>query len=377
MGISTLMMFKKEKDSTLQVYLVGGAVRDKLLGLPGHERDWVVVGSTPEEMLQKGYIPVGKEFPVFLHPETHEEYALARTERKVGKGYQGFVFYADPTVTLEEDLKRRDLTINAMAEVEAQIIDPYGGKEDLQKKLFRHVSEAFQEDPVRILRLARFSSKLPDFTVHPDTLKLMQVMVNNGEVDALVPERVWQELVRALGEKTPLRFFEVLEDCGALSKLFPWVHLNSVGMQTLTRSIEQYDAVKIRFSILCHDLSVNEIQQWNERYRLPNEFSELALLTAKLSPKFQDLFTQSPEFILDFMMAADPLRRPERFEELLDIFRMIYPDQKNQIDHLKRLTTAIQNIDTRALQEQGLQGKAFADELRRLRVQTITSNKQK
>jgi tRNA nucleotidyltransferase (CCA-adding enzyme) len=208
----------------MEVYLVGGAVRDRLLGRPVHERDWVVVGARPEELERDGFVPVGREFPVFLHPQTHEEYALARLERKVGLGYKGFTTQFAPDVTLEEDLKRRDLTINAMAETPAgEVIDPYGGRRDLEARLLRHVSEAFVEDPVRILRVARFAARYANlgFRVAEDTVALMKRMTESGEVDALVPERVWQETERALGETRPDVFFETLRGCGALAKIFP------------------------------------------------------------------------------------------------------------------------------------------------------------
>ncbi len=205
-------------------YLVGGAVRDQLLGLEPEERDWVVLGSTPEEMMARGFRPVGKDFPVFIHPETGEEYALARTERKVARGYHGFEFHADPEVTLEEDLRRRDLTINAIAmDEKGELIDPFGGSDDLEQGMLRHVSPAFREDPVRILRVARFAARFArwGFRVSHGTNKLMEQMVDDGEVDALVPERVWKETERALGEQTPSRFFQVLSGCGALERLFP------------------------------------------------------------------------------------------------------------------------------------------------------------
>ena len=208
----------------MEVYLVGGAVRDKLLGLPVHERDWVVVGARPEDLEKLGYMSVGKEFPVFLHPETKEEHALARLERKVAPGYRGFTTQFSPDVTLEDDLRRRDLTINAIAEKPSgELVDPYGGQQDLQARVLRHVSEAFVEDPVRILRLARFAARFADlgFTVAQETLALMKQMVASGEVDALVPERVWQETERALGESRPDVFFQTLRDCGALAVIFP------------------------------------------------------------------------------------------------------------------------------------------------------------
>jgi tRNA nucleotidyltransferase (CCA-adding enzyme) len=206
----------------MKIYTVGGAVRDALLGRPVVDRDYIVVGATPAEMVALGYRQVGQDFPVFLHPRTHEEYALARTERKSGHGYKGFTVYAAPEVTLEEDLCRRDLTINAMAEDESgNLIDPYGGQADLQARLFRHVSPAFAEDPVRILRVARFAARFTDFSVAPDTLALMRRIVEEGEVDSLVPERVWQEIARGLMEEMPSRMFRVLRECGALARLFP------------------------------------------------------------------------------------------------------------------------------------------------------------
>ena len=212
----------------MQIYMVGGAVRDRLLGRPVNDHDWVVVGATPEQMLELGYLPVGRDFPVFLHPETREEYALARTERKSGRGYRGFVVESSPNVTLEEDLSRRDLTINSIASSADStgatvLFDPYHGVQDLQARLLRHVTDSFREDPVRILRVARFAARFADFTVAPETMQLMREMVEHGEVDHLVPERVWQELARGLMEAKPSRMFEVLRECGALQVLLPEV----------------------------------------------------------------------------------------------------------------------------------------------------------
>ncbi|MGZ5272455.1 MAG: multifunctional CCA addition/repair protein, partial [Ramlibacter sp.] len=255
----------------MQTYMVGGAVRDALLGLPVNDRDWVVVGATPQEMALAGYLPVGRDFPVFLHPETREEYALARTERKTGRGYHGFAFHAEPGVTLEDDLARRDLTINAMAQdADGRLIDPFHGQRDLQARVLRHVTDAFREDPVRILRLARFAARFAQFTVAPETTELMRDMVDAGEVDALVAERVWQELARGLMERTPSRMFEVLRGCGALARLLPevdrlWgvpqradyhpevdtgVHL----MMVLDMSARLDASLPVRFACLTHDL---------------------------------------------------------------------------------------------------------------------------
>ena len=260
------------KISEMKVYLVGGAVRDALLGLSGSDRDWLVVGSTPEEMVSLGYQAVGKDFPVFLHPETREEYALARTERKTARGYKGFVVHAAPDVSLEEDLARRDLTINAIAQdpLSGEIFDPYGGRQDLTNKVLRHVTEAFREDPVRILRIARFAARFPDFEVAPQTLALMRAMVDEGEVDALISERVWQEVARGLMAQQPSRMLQVLRACGALQRLLPEVdrlygvpqraeyhpeidtgiHLEMV----LDQSALHNAILEVRFACLCHDL---------------------------------------------------------------------------------------------------------------------------
>ena len=269
----------------MKIYLVGGAVRDKLLGLPIKEKDWVVVNATVDDMLALRYRQVGKEFPVFLHPKTGEEYALARMERKVKPGYQGFTFDTSPDVSLEEDLIRRDLTVNAMAEGEdGKLTDPYGGKKDLDAKVLRHVSPAFAEDPVRILRVGRFFARYAQlgFTIAPETIALMKQMVQAGEVNALVAERVWKELERALGEKNPEKFFEALAICDALPILFPGIQINSDGMKALTAAAILSDKSVIRFAALLHALpdAKQTISSLCDRYRVPNSFRELALLTA-------------------------------------------------------------------------------------------------
>ena len=300
----------------MQTYLVGGAVRDELLGQPTADRDYVVVGATPEAMLAAGFRPVGKDFPVFLHPRTHEEYALARTERKTGRGYHGFSFHAAPEVTLEEDLARRDLTINAMAQdAEGRIVDPFGGQADIAQRVLRHVGSAFVEDPVRILRLARFAARFSDFSVAPETRQLMQTMVANGEVDHLVAERVWQELAKGLMEARPSRMFEVLRDCGALARLLPEIDALfgvpqrpdyhpeiDAGIHTLM-ALDQsalFDCpLAVRFAALTHDLgkattpadilprhigheerSGPLLEGLCQRLRVPNDCRDLALMTA-------------------------------------------------------------------------------------------------
>lgn len=359
----------------MKVYLVGGAVRDKLLGIPVKERDWVVVGATPEELLAQGYKPVGKDFPVFLHPDTHEEYALARTERKTGKGYTGFVFHADPSVSLEDDLKRRDLTINAMAEDEnGKLVDPYHGRQDLENKCFRHVSDAFSEDPVRILRAARFAAKLPEFSVDPNTNQLMQDMVGNGEVDALVAERVWQEFQRALTEKNPCRFIDVLQDCGALAKLFPNLTPNGAGTQKLAGALTATQNPVIRFAILLHPLREEEITSLCSHYRAPTEYRDLARLVASNLQIYPSIAEQPAETILAFIKKTDALRRRERFQDFLIACELCAPSGGLNT-WLINLVTKLKNSDTKALQERGLKGQDFAKALLELQTDIIDTHK--
>jgi len=360
--------------SHLQIYLVGGAVRDTLLGLPVKEKDWVVVGATPEEMIAQGFNPVGKDFPVFLHPKTHEEYALARTERKVEKGYKGFTFHAATDVTLEEDLKRRDLTINAMAQTPAgEIIDPYNGQADLKNKILRHVSPAFQEDPVRILRLARFSTKFPDFNIHPDTLTLMKNMVNAGEVNALVPERVWQELSRALSNTQPIRFFEVLENCGALPILFPQINIASNGMDALKYATELSESDVIRFAALLHDLPEHDIETLCRHYRIPNDYIDLAVLVSRQGSKFEKMQDAKAEDVLNFILAIDALRRPKRFNNFLMTLRAVKPNFNSATEEkIQKAIKAIKGVDIKPLQDKNLKGEDFAHALKKLRIEAIS-----
>lgn len=337
----------------MQIYVVGGAVRDELLGLPIKDRDYVVVGSTVEAMLGQGFKPVGKDFPVFLHPKTHEEYALARTERKTASGYKGFAIHASPDVTLEEDLARRDLTINAIAKsADGSLIDPFNGQADIQTKTLRHVSDAFAEDPVRILRAARFAARFTQFTVAPNTNALMQHMVENGEVDALVAERVWQELAKGLMEEKPSRMFEVLRDCGALKVILPeldalWgvpqppqhhpeidtgVHV----MMVIDYAAKQNFSLAIRFAALMHDLgkgttpkdalprhigheerSVKLLKDICTRLRVPNDCKELANIVAKFHGKLHQALQMKPETLLTFLMELDAIRQPARFKDFL------------------------------------------------------------
>ena len=400
----------------MDTYLVGGAVRDKLLGLPVKERDWVVVGATPAEILARGYKQVGKDFPVFLHPETHEEYALARTERKTAPGYKGFAVHAAPDVTLEQDLERRDLTINAMAETpDGRVIDPFGGRRDLEARRLRHVSPAFAEDPVRILRVARFAARLArwNFTVADETLALMKRMVDNGEVDALVPERVWQELVRALGEDHPARFFEVLRACGALVRLFPEIerlfgvpqpprHHPEVDSGVHTLMVLELAARLspdpcVRFAALTHDLgkgetpaeewphhhgheqrSVRLVQALCRRLRASNDYRDLAVLTARYHGHCHRAAELRPSTLLDTLQALDAFRRPQRFEQFL---LACEADARGRVGRedapypqaawLRAARQAAAAVNAAALADDGLQGEALARELRRLRLDAV------
>jgi tRNA nucleotidyltransferase (CCA-adding enzyme) len=337
----------------MQIYKVGGCVRDALMGVAASDRDWVVVGATPQAMQAAGFQPVGRDFPVFLHPRTHEEYALARTERKTAPGYHGFAFHAAPDVTLEDDLRRRDLTINAMAQAEdGRLIDPYGGQADLQARLLRHVSDAFAEDPVRILRLARFAARWPDFRVADETRALMRQMVAAGEVDALVPERVWQELSRGLMEARPSRLFEVLRDCGALARLLPevdrlWgvpqraehhpevdtgVHL----MMVLDMAARLGASLPVRYACLGHDLgkgttpadvlprhlghegrSARLLKGLGERLRVPVDCRELADVVAREHGNIHMSAGLGAAAAVRLLERCDALRKPQRFADVL------------------------------------------------------------
>ena len=401
----------------MNAYLVGGAVRDRLLGLEPKERDWVVLGATPEEMVAQGFRPVGRDFPVFLHPETHEEYALARTERKTAPGYHGFIFHAAPDVTLEEDLRRRDLTINAMAMTpEGDIIDPFGGEDDLQEGILRHVSPAFREDPVRILRVARFAARFAGwgFRVSHGTNVLMRQMVADGEVDALVPERVWQETERALAEATPSRFFQVLHGCGALERLFPElarlfgvpqpeVHHPEVDtgvhvLMVLDAAARLSDDTRVRFAALMHDLGKGEtprerwprhpgheqrgvslVERLCERLRAPREHSDLAKLVAAHHGQFRRIGGElTAEAIVRTLEALDAIRRPGRFEQFLLACEADLRGRKGfgdavfpQAGLFRRAREAAAALDVQPIVARGLSGKAIGTELRRARVEAV------
>ncbi len=376
----------------MQVYLVGGAVRDELLGIAVKDKDFVVVGSTPEEMIAAGFKPVGKDFPVFLHPKTHDEYALARTERKTAKGYKGFVVHASPEVTLEEDLARRDLTINAIAkDSTGKFIDPYNGLADIQSKTLRHVSHAFAEDPVRILRAARLSARFQDFSLAPETNQLMQQMVASGEVDALVAERVWQELAKGLMEDKPSRMFDVLRACCALKKILPeldklWgvpqsaqyhpeidtgVHV----MLAIDYAARQNYALAVRFATLMHDLGkgvtpaellpqhigheargIHLVKDVCKRLRVPNDCKELAQIVSKFHGKLHQVLQMKPSTLLSFIVELDAIRQPERFKDFL---RACEADSRGRTglenhatpaaDLMQKVLAAAMNVDAGAV----------------------------
>ncbi|WP_291988685.1 multifunctional CCA addition/repair protein [Candidatus Accumulibacter sp. ACC007] len=338
----------------MEIFTVGGAIRDELLGLPVQDRDYVVVGASPEDMLARGFKPVGRDFPVFLHPQSHAEYALARTERKTGRGYKGFAFRAAPEVSLSEDLARRDLTINAIARsADGMLIDPHRGVDDLAARVLRHVGPAFVEDPVRVLRLARFAARFTAFTVAPETMALAQEMVASGELDHLVPERVWQELAKGLLEEKPSRMFDVLRECGALRRLLPeldrlygvpqraemhpeidtGVHV----MMVVDRSAQRGCTLPVRFAVLLHDLGkgdtaaadlprhpgheVRSVELANavcKRLRVPVECRDLALLVARHHGDIHRAGQLAAAEIVTLLENTDALRRPERFEQLLE-----------------------------------------------------------
>jgi tRNA nucleotidyltransferase (CCA-adding enzyme) len=404
----------------MKTYLVGGAVRDKLLGYPFHEKDWVVVGATPEIMEQQGFTPVGKDFPVFLHPKTKEEYALARTERKTGRGYAGFSFYCGEDVTLEDDLIRRDLTINAMAEDEnGLVVDPYGGKQDITNKKLRHVSNAFLEDPVRILRIARFAARYHHlgFTVADETNALMREMVNNGEVDHLVSERVWKEMERALGEAAPDIFIQSLRDCGALARLFPEIdalfgvpqtaiHHPEIDtgihtLMSLQQAAKMTKNICIRFATLLHDLgkgttpkeewprhiaheerSIALVKNVCERIAAPKDYKELALIVAQWHTHCHRALELKPATLLKTLQLTDAFRRPERFDQFLmcseadargrtGFEERDYP----QANYFRGALVACQAINAKEVSERGFVGKEFGDEINRLRLTALTDYK--
>lgn len=400
----------------MKIYLVGGAVRDTLLNLPVVDHDWVVVGATPADLLALGYQQVGKDFPVFLNPQTHEEYALARTERKSGQGYTGFTCYAAPDVTLEEDLLRRDLTINAMARGDdGVLVDPYNGKADLNARLLRHVSDAFGEDPLRVLRVARFAARFASlgFTVAPETSALMQQMAESGELASLTAERVWKETEKALQSQSPQVYFQVLRDCGALKVLFPeidalfgvpapekWHPEIDTGVHTLMTlaiAAQLSPELDIRFSALCHDLGkgitpqelwphhyghgpagVRLVEKLCQRLRVPNPVRELAKLVAEYHDLIHTVNKLRPETLLKLFDAIDVWRKPQRLEQMIltseadargrtGFENNPYP----QGDYLRQAYQVANAVSVKEVVESGLQGLAIRDEVKRRRQQAL------
>lgn len=397
----------------METYLVGGSVRDQLLGLDITDRDWVVVGATPEQMIADGYKAVGKDFPVFLHPETQEEYALARTERKTAPGYTGFNIHASPEVTLEQDLARRDLTINAIAQTESgQLIDPHNGQQDLENKVLRHVTPAFDEDPVRVLRLARFAARF-GFTVADETKTLIQTMIDKGELDALVPERVWQELAKALQTEQPSLFFTTLREVNALSILFPeidrlfgvpqvpkWHPEIDTGvhvMMVLDQAAKLSKDVGVLFAALCHDLgkgttpadilpqhnghearSIELTEALCQRLRLPSDIQSLALKTAEYHTHVHLLFELKSSTILDVIEGLDAYRKPQQFEQFLLASEADFrgrpgyetADMPNA-DIFRQCYQSTQQIDVKAIVEKGYTGQAISEQIRQQRIKII------
>ncbi len=344
----------------MKAYVVGGAGRDELLGLPVKDRDHVVVGATPEPRVRLGYRPVGKDFPVFLHPQTHEEYALARTERKSGRGYKGFAVHAAPDVTLEEDLRRRDLTINAMARAEdGTLIDPFGGQNDLRSRVLRHVSEAFAEDPVRILRVARFAARF-DFQVDAHTMDLMRNMVSTGEADALVPERVWQELAKGLCEPRPQRMFEVLDACGLRAKLLPKVN---------NAAFNFHGSLGVRFALLAWPLEEAAVTALCERLRVPNDVRELALNASRNRDALLAAARATPQALLELLKRADAFRRPERFAELLETARLAAPGL--DVARVERALAAAAAVDAGAIAASAPSARAIPKMIDEARTRAI------
>ncbi|MBS9432993.1 multifunctional CCA addition/repair protein [Photorhabdus hainanensis] len=406
----------------MRVYLVGGAVRDRLLNFPVNERDWVVVGGTPEELLSQGYQQVGKDFPVFLHPKTHEEYALARTERKSGQGYTGFTCYAAPDVTLEDDLQRRDLTINAIAQTPTgELVDPYHGVDDLNNRILRHVSDAFFEDPLRVLRVARFAARFAHlgFTIAPETQVLMSNMAINGELSALTPERVWKETEKALVTHSPQVFFQVLRDCDALAVLFPeidnlfgvpapekWHPEIDTGIHTLMVlkvATELTDEVDSRFAALCHDLGkgltppeqwphhyghgpagVKLVDQLCQRLRVPNSARDLAKLAAQYHDLVHTVAQLRPKTLLKLFDAIDAWRKPQRIEQLIIISeadargRTGFEDTPYpQGDYLQQAFKVACKVQVKNIVDSGLRGADIGHELRRQRQRALAEWKQR
>ena len=365
----------------MKIYQVGGAVRDQLLGRPVVERDWVVVGGDPKTLIAQGYQPVGKDFPVFLHPQTKEEYALARTERKTGQGYTGFACYAGSEVTLEQDLLRRDLSVNAMAMDDAgYLIDPYGGQDDLAQRVLRHVSPAFVEDPLRVLRVARFAATLADysFTIADETIRLMKTIVASGELVTLTPERVWKEWQKALKSTAPQRFFQVLQACNATEVLFPKLPLTPVTLTALEWSASLQNDPVINFAVLLHDYP--DILTLSERYRVPRSYREVAQLCQQNLATFLSIQPHQHEIILSLLERLDALRKKERWEQWCVACQIIQSTQvatstllAQPYQILMRAWQAADNVKAGDHVQKGLSGPDIKKAIRSQRLQAIAA----
>jgi len=387
--------------ASMDIYLVGGAVRDQLLELPVRERDWVVVGANAQQLLDLGYKPVGKDFPVFLHPQTHEEYALARTERKTGPGYSGFEFHATEDVTLEQDLLRRDLTINAIAQDNnGLLIDPYQGQEDLRNGVLRHVSPSFAEDPVRILRVARFAARFAHFGFHVahSTNALMQQMVENSEVDALVAERVWAETQKALDEDQPVRFFEVLRGCGALARIFPVVdtawpdpghndHNQDAPvfcMQVLQQAVELSEYSDVRFAALCcgiyhgtttdrRDQVQENLDQMMRAIRVQKQWCNLTRTAMRTLDTVMQSTPLTAAELLELLQSCDAFRQPQRMNKLMPVWQAVANVRQQTLDYdrIHKSLQAALTVDARALSQSGMKGDEIGKVLQAQRLQAI------
>jgi tRNA nucleotidyltransferase (CCA-adding enzyme) len=364
----------------METYLVGGAVRDQLLDYPFVERDWVVVGATPKQMLEQGYRQVGRDFPVYLHPETNEEYALARTERKSGGGHTGFVCNADPTVTLEEDLSRRDLTVNAIARAEnGELIDPYGGQADLEQRILRHVSPAFVEDPLRVLRVARFLARYQHlgFSIAPTTLALMRNIAESGEIQLLPAERIWSELVRALQQRSPAAFFTSLQQCTALNLVMPELEDLENSMARLQNASTAGAEDASLFAVLLAELAPGRVEALCKRLHAPRRFRELALLTSRCGNAFQQVLTLPAEGLLQVLEQTDSLRRPARFDQFIACCELAWPGTKANGDFLRQALQVCSEVDSRELASADISGVELGQRIReerRRRLAKLTGN---
>jgi tRNA nucleotidyltransferase (CCA-adding enzyme) len=359
-----------------KIYLVGGSVRDRLLNLPIVDRDWVVVGATPDELLSLGYQQVGKDFPVFLHPTTKEEYALARTERKSGKGYTGFICDFSKDITLEQDLTRRDLTINAIAmDEEGHIVDPYHGVDDIKLKLLRHVSPAFREDPLRVLRVARFAARYHHlgFKIAPETKNLMKEMVLAGEINTLTPERVWKETEKALGSLDPQVYFEVLDQCGALTLLFPSLIFSNTVADALKKSTLLTDDLTVRFAVLCGEfLTKPELEKLCLKIKAPNQYTKLALIVQQYRSNVEKVTQLTAEQIIELLNRIDVWRNPFHLEQLI-VASQSYAKTASfpQATYLEQAYKLAYDVNVQHIIAEGYSGKLIHDELQRRRIEAL------